>query len=165
MVPGSPRSIRPYFAPSLGNVQALRALSCSHRVLTDSFLVPKGRSASPPWAWVYTVAGRDGPECCCLQCSRPGGLCHDHSTPRTLQDSAHSVNSMACPNKTLFVDTEVGILYHFQVPQNIILLTFEPFKNGNTALSLWDVPKQAAGGCDPRARFSICSRSVTPSFS
>lgn len=41
MAPGSPGSVSPHFAPSLVSVhQAFRVLSCSDRVLTDSFLVP-----------------------------------------------------------------------------------------------------------------------------
>lgn len=97
--------------------------------------------------------GRDGPECRRFQLSQPDGLCHDHSAPQTPPDSAHSVNSMACPNKALFMDAGVGISYHFQVPQNVtVLLTFAPFKNGNTVLSLWAIPTQTDGGPSPWVR-------------
>lgn len=44
--------------------------------------------------------------------------------------------NMVCPNKTLFVDTEIAILYHFHMSQGIIIiLIVEPYKTETTFLA------------------------------
>lgn len=90
------------------------------RVETDSVLVPKEQSADPHRAW--GMARADGAAqsitCVSVWASRPSRLSCDLSAPWRspwIVDSLLTV-SVVCLSTTLFMDTGVGISYHFHMP-------------------------------------------------
>ena len=129
------------------------------RVETDPFLVLRERPPGPHRARGVVRAGGAAQSITrvCVRASGPSRLSRDLSAPLRspwIVDGLSTV-SVACLNKTLFTDTEVGISYHSTCHRRYYPLTLEPLKNTTTTHGLRVTPKQTVRRPGPPQGFRL----------